>query len=104
MEVTADKNFTVNAPVDKVWELLSDPSRVVVCVQGAQLTEIIDDNLFRLTDFKVIYELVNELSAGTIRADKVLQYIKKRENKFWHEDFKSFYDCIAFGAQFIEKA
>ena len=43
MEVTADKNFTVNAPVDKVWELLSDPSRVVVCVQGAQLTEIIDE-------------------------------------------------------------
>ena len=47
MEVTADKNFTVNAPVDKVWELLSDPSRVVVCVQGAQLTEIIDDKNFK---------------------------------------------------------
>ena len=47
MEVTADKNFTVNAPVDKVWELLSDPSRVVVCVQGAQLTEIVDDNNFK---------------------------------------------------------
>ena len=47
MEVTADKNFTVNAPVEKVWELLSDPSRVVVCVQGAQLTEIVDDNNFK---------------------------------------------------------
>ncbi|MEK9761352.1 MAG: SRPBCC family protein, partial [Deltaproteobacteria bacterium] len=47
MEVTADKNFTVNAPVDKVWGLLSDPSRVVVCVQGAQLTEIVDDNNFK---------------------------------------------------------
>ena len=47
MEVTADKNFTVNAPVDKVWELLSDPSRVVVCVQGAQLTEIINDKKFK---------------------------------------------------------
>ena len=47
MEVTADKNFTVNAPVDKVWELLSDPSRVVVCVQGAQLTEIIDEKNFK---------------------------------------------------------
>ena len=47
MEVTADKNFTVNAPVDKVWGLLSDPSCVVVCVQGAQLTEIVDDNNFK---------------------------------------------------------
>ena len=47
MEVTADKNFTVNAPVDKVWELLSDPSRVVVCVQGAQLTEMVDDKNFK---------------------------------------------------------
>ena len=47
MEVTADKNFTVNAPVEKVWELLSDPSRVVVCVQGAQLTEMVDDKNFK---------------------------------------------------------
>jgi hypothetical protein len=47
MEVTADKNFTINAPVDKVWELLSDPSRVVVCVPGAQLTEIVNDNNFK---------------------------------------------------------
>ena len=47
MEVTADKNFTVNAPVEKVWELLSDPSHVVVCVQGAQLTEMVDDKNFK---------------------------------------------------------
>lgn len=88
----------------EVSERLSKDLNIKSKLSQATLETVIDDNLFRLTDFKVIYELVNELSAGTIRADKVLQYIKKRENKFWHEDFKSFYDCIAFGAQFIEKA
>jgi carbon monoxide dehydrogenase subunit G len=47
MEVTADKVFEVNAPVDQVWSLLSDPARVVVCVPGAQLTEIVDDQNFK---------------------------------------------------------
>lgn len=47
MEVVADKVFEVNAPVEDVWGLLSDPSRVVVCVPGAQLTEILDDHNFK---------------------------------------------------------
>jgi carbon monoxide dehydrogenase subunit G len=47
MEVTSEKTFPVNADINTVWGLLSDPSRVVVCVPGAQLTEIVDDNNFK---------------------------------------------------------
>ena len=39
MEVRVEKTFRVNAPIDRVWEFLTDPERVVACVPGAELTE-----------------------------------------------------------------
>jgi uncharacterized protein (TIGR02687 family) len=67
------------------------------------LETIIDDDLFRVVDFKVIHELVTQLAEGVITSDKVLKFIKKRENKFWNNEFQSFYSCITYGTQFIDK-
>lgn len=42
MRVTIDKTFEVEAPIDRVWTLLSDPNRIVGCVPGAKITESVD--------------------------------------------------------------
>lgn len=47
MAVKIENNFQVNHPIEKVWALLSDPRRVVTCVPGAQITEVIDDRNFK---------------------------------------------------------
>ena len=47
MEVTADKEFQVKSDVESMWKLLSDPAKVVVCVPGAQLTEVVDEMNFK---------------------------------------------------------
>ena len=70
----------------------------------AKLENIIDDDLFRLTDFKVIHELVKQLVGENISSEKVLKLVKRRENKFWNNEFQHFYKCIELGAEFIEKA
>ena len=44
MEVKSDKNFELNADIDKVWNVLISPEKVVTCVPGAELTETIDEN------------------------------------------------------------
>lgn len=46
MAVKVENNFQVPEPIDRVWELLSDPAKVVVCVPGARLTGKIDDETF----------------------------------------------------------
>ncbi|MPZ69204.1 MAG: carbon monoxide dehydrogenase [Actinobacteria bacterium] len=38
-----ENSFEVPAPVDKVWVYLLDVERVVPCMPGAELTEILDD-------------------------------------------------------------
>ncbi len=47
MEVKADKEFQVNSDIATVWGMLSDPAKVVVCVPGAQLTEVVDEMNFK---------------------------------------------------------
>ena len=47
MAVRIEKTFRVREPIDKVWDLLSDPRKVVSCVPGAQITEAVDDRTFK---------------------------------------------------------
>jgi len=42
-----EKTFQVSAPIEKVWSLLSDPTKVASCVPGAQITEKIDDKTYQ---------------------------------------------------------
>lgn len=47
MQTTISKKFQVQEPVEKVWEYLTDPNKIVNCVPGASLTEQIDDRNFK---------------------------------------------------------
>ncbi len=47
MDVTIDKTFRVDAPIEEVWAFLTDPERVVSCMPGAELDEVIDERTFK---------------------------------------------------------
>lgn len=47
MKTEINKTFQVEQPIDKVWQYLSDPEKIVTCVPGATLTEKIDDTHFK---------------------------------------------------------
>jgi carbon monoxide dehydrogenase subunit G len=42
-----EERFVVRAPARNVWATLVDPRRVVGCVPGGELEEVIDDRNFR---------------------------------------------------------
>jgi carbon monoxide dehydrogenase subunit G len=46
MPFKVEEKFEVQAPVQRVWEYLIDPARVVVCIPGAELLESHDDRTF----------------------------------------------------------
>lgn len=41
-----EERFAVRAPIEAVWAYLIDPRRVVTCLPGAELTEVVDDRTF----------------------------------------------------------
>ena len=75
-------------------------------LQNLPLEELLNDDLFRMTDQIVISKLVEQLSAERISPEKVLNTIKKRENKYWYTEHINFYRAIrnvAMLAEFIEQ-
>jgi uncharacterized protein len=46
MAIRIEERFRVNAPVQAVWDYLVDPRRVVTCLPGAELTEVVDEKTF----------------------------------------------------------
>ncbi len=54
MQVKIEKTFQVNVPIEKVWKILSSPTKVVTCVPGAEITEAIDEHTFKgVTTMKI---------------------------------------------------
>src|SRR5215470_5536786 len=46
MAFKIEERFEVKAPVERVWQYLIDPQRVVHCLPGAELLELRDDHTF----------------------------------------------------------
>ena len=47
MPFKIEEEFEVEAPVQRVWEYLITPAKVVVCIPGAELLETQDDRTFQ---------------------------------------------------------
>jgi len=47
MKTTIEKEFQIPESISKVWEYLSDPTKIVACVPGASITEKIDARNYR---------------------------------------------------------
>jgi carbon monoxide dehydrogenase subunit G len=46
MAIEIEEKLQVAAPIDEVWQFVTDPQRVVTCMPGAGLDEMVDDRTF----------------------------------------------------------
>jgi carbon monoxide dehydrogenase subunit G len=46
MAIEFKETLQVDAPIDRVWEFVNDPRRVVTCMPGAVLDEVVDERTF----------------------------------------------------------
>jgi carbon monoxide dehydrogenase subunit G len=46
MAIEFKETLQVDAPIDRVWEFVNDPRRVVTCMPGAGLDEVVDERTF----------------------------------------------------------
>jgi len=46
MSIQIEETFRIAAPVETVWHFLLDPHRVVRCMPGAELEQVVDDRTF----------------------------------------------------------
>jgi uncharacterized protein (TIGR02687 family) len=68
---------------------------------AAELVNLIEDDLFQLSDQKIIHDLVRLIAEESISNSKVQSLIKKRENKYWYSESKYLYKSIEYGSEII---
>lgn len=86
---------------DSISKQVSEALDISKTLDAVPLDKIIEDELFRLTDQKIIHEFQSMILEGGISSDRIFQIIKKRENKFWYPEFESLYQATWFGAELI---
>ena len=85
----------------KVSDKIASDIGVESKLDQASIDDIIGDDLFKLSDVKVIHELVQLITSESISNEKVIQYVKQRENKFWFGEVESFYQSLLFASDLI---
>lgn len=86
---------------DSISKQVSEALDISKTLDAVPLDKIIEDELFRLTDQKIIHEFQSMILEGGISSDRIFQIIKKRENKFWYPEFESLYQATWYGAELI---
>jgi uncharacterized protein (TIGR02687 family) len=85
----------------RVSDKISEDIDVENKINTAELETIVNDDLFHLSDKKIIHELVGLISEESISEKKVGQLIKKRENKYWYPGSEHLYKCLEYGTDTI---
>lgn len=86
---------------DALSKQIADALDVSKAFDAVALDKIIEDELFRLTDLKIIHEFQNLILQEAIAPDRIMQLLKKRENKFWYPEFENLYQATWYGAELI---
>lgn len=85
----------------KLSEKISEDIDLENKLNDINFDTIIEENLFKISDYKIIHELAKLILNEEISLDKALQYIKQRENKYWYNSFESLYNSLEYAARTI---
>jgi len=80
---------------------IADDLKIESTIGEVSIDDILQDDLFELIDKKIISELAKLVCDETISIDRLNLLVKQRENKYWYQDYRDFYDCLSNGMQMI---
>jgi uncharacterized protein (TIGR02687 family) len=87
----------------KISDKIASDINVENLLNHASIDEVIGDDLFKLTEFKIIHELVQLIASESISNEKVIQYVKQRENKFWFSEVEHMYQSLVNASDLISQ-
>jgi len=94
--------ISYQASFQSISNRVSQDLNVSQKLSEVSINDIIDEDIFRDIDRKIIHELIQSLTHESIDLDKLLGILKARENKYWYFEFKDIYLSLEHGAEMIE--
>ncbi|NLA16133.1 MAG: BREX-1 system phosphatase PglZ type A [Bacteroidales bacterium] len=87
-------SVTMREAYEKISTQVAEVLRIEELLQDAHLEDIMEDELFELTDQKIVFELVHLLLERNISYDRFQNIIKTRESKFWYSSYEHLYNAL----------
>ncbi len=87
---------------NQISENIAKDLHVEQQLEKVNLEDIYNEDFFKLTDKKIIHELISRLLKEDISDEKIATILKSRENKFWYSEFEGFYQAIAYASQLVK--
>ncbi len=85
---------------DKISTQIAKDLQIENVLNTLPLEKAIGDELFKLTDKKIIHDLVQRLITNEISNDTLQNLVKQREHTFWYRPhFEAFYESVSLGSQ-----
>lgn len=80
---------------------IAEDLNAAALLQSESLEHILQDDLFRIVDLKIIHELTARLLSREISLDNLLAVLKIRANKYWYAEYRHYYACIEHAGQLL---
>lgn len=84
-----------------ISEKVAKDTHVETDLQSAVVEQIINDDLFQLSDRKIIIDLAHRIASKEISNTRLVDLVKQRENKFWYTHFEYFYKSLEAASHLI---
>ncbi|MCF7790535.1 MAG: BREX-1 system phosphatase PglZ type A [Victivallales bacterium] len=96
------KDSTKNSAVLRALsEQIQDELCIGNILNHMDINSIKDDDLYKLIDKKIIFEIANSISNDKYTHDELMEVIETRKNKFWYSEFADIYNAIICAIEFI---
>src|SRR5690606_7959979 len=85
---------------DKISLQIASDLQIESVLNTLPLEKAVNDELFKLTDKKIIHDLVQRLITNEISNESLQNIVKQREHTFWYNPhFVAFYESVSFASQ-----
>lgn len=84
-----------------ISDKIASDLQVESTLQKLDFEKLMEDDLYRLTEKKVITDLIRLLENDAITLEEVTQTVKKRENKYWYNEHQTFYAAVKNAAALL---
>jgi uncharacterized protein (TIGR02687 family) len=86
---------------------IAEDGGIEVLLNSANLADVIQEDLYRKIDYKIIHDLSNLIMDDQVDVNLILSSIKSRKNKYWYvSDFQNYYLALEHAnnmTQLVEK-
>lgn len=95
--------ISVRDNYDKLSEKISKDLSVESLLNDIEFEEIIDEDFFKLGDKRILHGMIQRVLQNDIANDRLQEFIKERENKFWYSTFEPFYQSVSCASELQSK-